>query len=107
MLNGFCVRPDRKEGAAMMMCDLVICIDPKHPDRNTINEIVAALDHMGATVVEVNENCHVIEAIVPAAMVPTLHHFGGVCYVRPVFSYFSPKSPANSSPAQPEVAEAA
>jgi hypothetical protein len=92
----------------MMMCDLVICIDPKHPDRNTMDEIVAALNSMGATVVEVNPDCHVIEAIVPAAMVPTLHHLGGVCYVRPVFSYFSPKSVANSrSAAAEEVAAAA
>jgi len=64
---------------------------------------------MGATVVEVNPDCHVIEAIVPSAMVPTLHHLGGVCYVRPVFSYFSPKSATETvkSSAQAEVAEAA
>jgi hypothetical protein len=74
-----------------------------------MDEIVAALTSMGATVVEVNENCHVIEAIVPSAMVPTLEHLGGVCYVRPVFSYFSPKSGTETvkSSAQEEVAEAA
>src|SRR5213592_3580865 len=86
---GCASRSLRKE-SAMMMCDLMILIDPKHPDQNTIDEIVAALNSMGGCVVEINAGCHMIEAIVPATELPTLHHLGGVSYVRPVFSYVCP-----------------
>jgi hypothetical protein len=74
----------------MMMCDLLIVIDPKHPDRNSLDELAAALQHMGATVVEIDAARHVIEAVVPAPQVAMLEHLGGVTYVRPVFSYHCP-----------------
>jgi hypothetical protein len=69
---------------------MLIVIDPKHPDRNSLNELVSALEYMNATVVEVDTARHVIEAVVPATQVETLHHLGGVSYVRPVFSYHCP-----------------
>ena len=74
----------------MLMCDMLIVIDPKHPDRNSLDEVAAALQCMGGTVVEIDTNRHVIEAVVPATQVATLHHLGGVSYIRPVFSYDCP-----------------
>lgn len=74
----------------MMMCDMLIVIDPRHPDRNSLEEVVSALQCMGATVVEIDTSRHVIEAVVPATQVATLEHLGGVSYVRPVFSYHCP-----------------
>ena len=71
----------------MMMCDMLIVIDPGHPDRNSLDELAAALLCMGATVVEIDTARHVIEAVVPAPQVATLQHLGGVSYIRPVFSY--------------------
>jgi riboflavin synthase len=78
----------------MMMCDLLIVIDPGHPDRNSLDELAAALECMGATVVEIDTSRHVIEAVVAAPHVETLHHLGGVSYVRPVFSYHRPPTRA-------------
>jgi hypothetical protein len=78
----------------MMMCDLLIVIDPGHPDRNSLAELVAALEHMGATVVEIDTARHVIEAVVPAPQLETLPHLGGVTYVRPVFTYDCPPAKA-------------
>jgi hypothetical protein len=77
-----------------MLCDVLILIDPKHPDGNTLDEIVSALRSMSATIIEVNADRHVIEAVVPADEVPTLQHLGGVCYVRPIFHYCPSESPA-------------
>ena len=74
----------------MMMCDMLIVIDPRHPDRNSLDELVGALECMGATIVEIDTARHVIEAVVPAPHVATLDHLGGVSYVRPVFSYDCP-----------------
>jgi hypothetical protein len=74
----------------MMMCDMLIVIDPKHPDRNSLDELVSALQHMGVTIVEIDADRHVIEAVVPASQVAMLDHLGGVSYVRPVFSYHCP-----------------
>lgn len=71
----------------MMMCDMLIVIDPRHPDRNSLDELAAALKCMDATIVEIDATRHVIEAVVPGTHVETLHHFGGVSYIRPVFSY--------------------
>ena len=78
----------------MMMCDLLIVIDPKHPDRNSLGELVSALECMNATIVEIDTARHVIEAVVPATQLETLHHLGGVSYVRPVFSYHCPPNRA-------------
>jgi len=78
----------------MMMCDMLIVIDPKHPDRNSLDELVGALECMGATIVEIDTARHVIEAVVPGSQVATLEHLGGVSYVRPVFSYHCPPTRA-------------
>ena len=78
----------------MMMCDMLIVIDPRHPDHNSLDELVSALECMGATVVEIDTARQVIEAVVPATQVETLNHLGGVSYVRPVFSYHCPPKSA-------------
>ena len=78
----------------MMMCDMLIVIDPRHPDQNSLDELVGALECMGATIVEIDTARHVIEAVVPASHVADLHHLGGVSYVRPVFSYHCPPKKA-------------
>lgn len=78
----------------MMMCDLLIVIDPKHPDRNSLDELVCALESMGATICEIDTARHVIEAVVPASQVAELDHLGGVSYIRPVFSYHCPPGKA-------------
>ena len=78
----------------MMMCDLLIVIDPRHPDRNSLGELVTALECMDATIVELDPSRGLIEAVVPAAQIETLHHLGGVSYVRPVFSYHRPPKQA-------------
>src|SRR3954469_22537071 len=60
----------------MMMCDLLLVIDPKHPDRNSLAELAAALESMGAPLVDIDAARHVIEAVVPAAHLATLDHLG-------------------------------
>jgi hypothetical protein len=74
----------------MMMCNILVMIDPRHPDGNTLQDIVDALTCMGASVMNVDPNSHMIEAMVAAQDVPTLEAMGGVAYVRPVFSYLTP-----------------
>ena len=78
----------------MMMSDMLIVIDPRHPDRNSLDELVSALECMEATVVEIDTARQVIEAVVPATQVETLHHLGGVSYIRPVFCYHCPPKKA-------------
>jgi hypothetical protein len=69
---------------------MLIVIDPKHPDQNSLDEVVCALQCMDATIVEIDTARLVIEAVVPASQVATLEHLGGVSYLRPVFSYHCP-----------------
>jgi hypothetical protein len=74
----------------MMVSDVLITLDSKHPDKNTLHDIIAALGCIGAKVIEVNPEEQVIEAIVPTSEVPTLEAMGGVAYVRSVFTYIAP-----------------
>jgi hypothetical protein len=74
----------------MYLSNVLIVIDPKHPDRNSLQEIVDALRHMEAEVIEVDQHHHVIEAVVAAHEIATVQAIGGVSYVRPVFTYFVP-----------------
>lgn len=73
----------------MHRSNVLILIDPRHPDRNTLHDIVAALREIGAIIVDVNPRDLVIEAVIASGDLPTVEAMGGVAYVRPVFTYLA------------------
>jgi hypothetical protein len=80
----------------MLVSDVLITLDSKHPDRNTVADIMDALKYINANIIEVDSNQQVIEAIVPTHEVATLEAMGGVAYVRSIFTYVAP-DPASAA----------
>jgi hypothetical protein len=78
----------------MMLSDVLITLDSKHPDQNTLEEIIEALKFAGGKVIDINPQQQVIEAIMPTHEVPTLEAMGGVAYVRSIFTYTAPEADA-------------
>ncbi len=74
----------------MHFSNILIVVDPKHVDGNSLQDIVGALTDIGAEIIEVDRDHHVIEAAIALREVPTVEAMGGVSYVRPVFTYFAP-----------------
>lgn len=73
----------------MYHANLLIVVDPRHPDHNSLQDIVDALIYIGADVVDINHHHHIIEAVVALHEVPTVEAMGGVAYVRPIFVYLA------------------
>lgn len=71
----------------MQMSNALVVIDPKHPDQNTLNEIVDAVQDAGGKVLEIEPDRLVIEVLIPTQEIPIVAAMGGVAYVRPVFTY--------------------
>ena len=71
----------------MLMSNALVVIDPRNPDRNTLNEIADAVTDAGGTVLETNPDAHVIEVLIPMREIPTVAAMEGVAYVRQVFTY--------------------
>jgi hypothetical protein len=72
----------------MWMSNILIVVDRRNADPNSLNDIAAAVREAGATVVAVDEPRHVIEAAIPTRELPTVSAMDGVAYVRCVFNYF-------------------
>jgi hypothetical protein len=73
----------------MWMCNAFIIVDQKNADRNSVNEIAAAVFDVGAIMLAVDEASATIEATVPAVELPTIRSMEGVAYVRCAFNYFA------------------
>jgi hypothetical protein len=72
----------------MWMSNLIVVVDRRNADRNSLLELAAAVAEAGATVISVDEQSHTIEAATPSHEVPTIRAMEGVSYVRSVFNYF-------------------
>ena len=71
----------------MWMSNVLIVVDGRNADHNSVREIAAAVAEAGATIVGVDEQSCVIEAALPAHELPTITAMEGVSYVRCVFNY--------------------
>jgi hypothetical protein len=78
----------------MMYSNILAVINPSNVDGNTIQELAEAVNCVGGTVVEIDHASNMIEAIIPSDEISTISAMEGVSYVRPVFSYFAPLTPA-------------
>jgi len=73
----------------MWMSDIYVVVDRRNADRNSLEDIASAISSLGATVVSLDERCHVIEAAIPVDEIPTVRAMEGVSYVRSIFNYFA------------------
>jgi hypothetical protein len=71
----------------MWMCETCIVIDRRNADGNSLSDLVAALKHAGASIEEIDEERHVIYALVSASDLATIRLMDGVSYVRVVHHY--------------------
>jgi hypothetical protein len=71
----------------MWMSNILIVIDPKNADRNTLFDLANAATEAGAQVITVDENRYVIEAAIPSQYASIIAAMDGVAYVRSVFTY--------------------
>jgi hypothetical protein len=71
----------------MWISNVLIVVNRNNADRNGLLDIAAAVADTGTDVVNVDEDCFVIEAAAPSAVVPIIQAMEGVTYVRCVFSY--------------------
>lgn len=81
----------------MWMSNCLIVMDRSHEDWSSLSDIAAAVNDMGAAVVNVDEQQNVIEAAVPAHELATLRAIPGVAYIRCVFNYFCGKPPRRAA----------
>jgi hypothetical protein len=88
----------------MQMSNALVVIDTKHPDKNTLHEIIDAVKDAGGRVLEVEPDAHVIEVLIPTREIPIVAAMGGVAYVRQVFNYEADGS-ALKSEAVPDAEE--
>lgn len=83
----------------MLMSNALVVIDTKHPDKNTLREIVEAVKDAGGTVLEIEPDSHVIEVLIPTKEIPIVAAMGGVAYVRQVFTYDRDQASSAAEPA--------
>jgi hypothetical protein len=71
----------------MRFSTILVIVDSKHADGNSLQDIIGALTDIGADIIDVNRDLLIIEASIALREVPTVQAIGGVAYVRPVFTY--------------------
>lgn len=71
----------------MWMCETCIVIEKRNADGNSLADLVAALKHVGANIEEIDEERHVIHALVAASDLATIRLMEGVAYVRVIYHY--------------------
>jgi hypothetical protein len=71
----------------MWMSNILILVDRNNVDHNQLRDLADAVTDAGATVLEVNDERHLIEATSPSHLVPIISAMEGVSYVRTVFNY--------------------
>lgn len=76
------------------MCEVCVVINPRNADGNSLNDIVSALNEIGASIEHVDTDRHVIEVLVPSSEVSTLQMIDGVSYVRTHCQYHRPTAAA-------------
>jgi len=81
----------------MWISNVLIVVNRNNADRNGLLDIAAAVADTGTSVLNVDENCFVIEAAAPSAAVPIIQAMEGVTYVRCVFSYLIDPAPAKAA----------
>ena len=69
------------------MCETCIVIEKRNADGNSLADLVAALKHAGAMIEEIDQERHVIYALVAAGDLATIRLMEGVAYVRVVYHY--------------------
>ena len=77
----------------MWMSNIYVVVDRRNADRNSLEDITQAISSAGATIVSLDERCHVIEAAIPTSEIPVVRAMDGVSYVRTIFNYFSEEQP--------------
>lgn len=73
----------------MWMSNVLIVVDPRNADHNSLADLIAAAIEAGAEIFAVDEQNYVIEAAVPSEQVMVIAAMDGVAYVRSVFAYLS------------------
>jgi len=71
----------------MWMCETCIVVEKRNADGNSLVDLVAALRDAGAIIEEIDEERHVIYALVAESELPTIRLMEGVAYVRVVYHY--------------------
>lgn len=73
----------------MWMCETCIVVNRRNPDGNSLADIVAALNDLGASIGEIDEEHHVIYAVLPASELETISRMDGISHVRTVCRYLA------------------
>ena len=73
--------------ADRLMCNILIVVTRDNSDRNSLEEIAAAVGEAGAHIDAIDEPNHVIEATLPATEIATVAAMEGVKFVRCVMTY--------------------
>lgn len=73
----------------MWMSNILILVDHKNADHNTLADLTAAVVDSGATIYNVDEHNLMIEAAIPAHQLPIVAAMEGVAYVRCLFNYMA------------------
>lgn len=76
------------ERLIMWMSEVIIVVDPRNADRNSLNEIAAALVDAGGCVLEIDETRGVLTVTVAAGLLAMVRAMEGVAYVRPTMTYY-------------------
>jgi hypothetical protein len=81
----------------MWMSNILILVDRNNVDHNQLRDLADAVTDAGASVMEVNDERHLIEATAPSHLVPIISAMEGVSYVRTVFNYHCPTPVADAA----------
>lgn len=73
----------------MLMADVMVVVDSKNPDGNTLDDVVQGLADLGAVIHVVDRQSHTIEATLASHEIPVVIAMCGVSYVRVIFQYQS------------------
>lgn len=72
----------------MWMSEILVVVNSKNVDSNALHEIAGAIEYLGASSVEIDDNAATLTATVPSSHVPTIHLIEGVTYVRPTLTWY-------------------
>ena len=73
----------------MLMADVMVVVDPKNVDGNTLDDVIQGMGDLGAVIHVVDRQSHTIETTLPSHEIPVVIAMCGVAYVRVVFQYQS------------------
>lgn len=73
----------------MLMADVMVVVDPRNVDGNTLDDVAQGLGDLGAVIHVVDLQSHTIETTLPSQEIPVVIAMCGVAYVRVIFQYQS------------------